>query len=169
MTGNKSGQSSALILGIGNTIYGDDAIGIYLARALQEQGQFPAEFRITEEMGLGLLEKLCGYKQLIVIDSILTPDNNIGKVHHYKGEDFISLTHFSCHYAGLPELFHIARLLQLDFPQQIHILGIEISDATTVSDTLSPALRRKFPGILANVHQILEKVLQPGTIYQKNN
>ena len=59
-------KKQILILGIGNTIRGDDGVGIYLARKLR--GILPRRFEIRESAagGFDLLEAIYGYDKVTV-------------------------------------------------------------------------------------------------------
>jgi hydrogenase maturation protease len=58
-----------VILGLGNPILTDDAVGIKIAQKLQEENP-KLEVIETSEAGIALLDLITGYDKLIIIDSI---------------------------------------------------------------------------------------------------
>ena len=76
-----------LVLGIGNTIRGDDGVGVHVARELAGQVRdYDIEVKDVSFDGLNLLEIIMGYDKLIVIDAIMTGAKNIGEVRRVKPE-----------------------------------------------------------------------------------
>ena len=67
-----------LLLGLGNDILTDDAVGLYVVRELQPKlAAHPSiDIRETTEMGLALLDFITGYRAVVMVDSI-----QIGRAH----------------------------------------------------------------------------------------
>jgi hydrogenase maturation protease len=103
-----------LILGVGNTIMGDEGFGVYVARQLKE-GKLPDNVRV-EEGGVGgfnLLGLLEGIKRLIVVDIMMT-DKTPGQLLFFKpGPDFTEPGKkiISFHQVGVLELVQMWGLL----------------------------------------------------------
>ena len=59
------------IAGVGNVLLGDDAIGLYVVRALEALYQFPAQVRLEDfgTPGLDLVAHVSGTEALILIDA----------------------------------------------------------------------------------------------------
>ena len=58
-----------VVVGMGNTIRGDDGIGIYAVRILKERfagREIPVVFHEMEEANINLLERLMGYDKAII-------------------------------------------------------------------------------------------------------
>jgi hydrogenase maturation protease len=149
-----------LILGIGNTLLGDDGIGIRLAKALAPSYRFPIEVKWTEEMGFSLLDMLSGYSMAIILDSLLTANSNPGAVHVFRLQDFKALRGRSNHYTGLPEVAAVAKMLDIPFPARVHIIGIEVSDPFRIAASLSPELAQLLPGLVVSVRKELDEMIE---------
>lgn len=156
------------MLGLGNTLRGDDGIGIVVTTELETKFHNCAEFVCTEEMGLGLLDFLSGYQEAVIVDSICTAGNEAGTIHRLSLANFPPHANRGTHYAGLPEAAALARKLDIPFPEKVHILGIEVRDPFDVTTSLSPALQQRLPQILNELERILEQVLS-GREYDKNH
>lgn len=61
-----------LILGVGNILLGDEGVGVYVARKLQEL-PLPPGVTVLDggTAGFGLLPYLEGYERIIVVDAVL--------------------------------------------------------------------------------------------------
>ena len=132
-----------LILGLGNDILADDAVGILAVRALAEQlaDRDDVEIKETAEHGMALLDHLMGYPRAILLDAIQTGEHPPGTVMEIDPEALSPVYAPSPHYSGLPELLAVARELQLDFPQHFRIFAVEIEDALTLGGPMTPAVQ----------------------------
>jgi len=153
-------HKETIVLGLGNTLRGDDGIGILMVAELEKKFHTDAEFVCTEEMGLSLLDFLAGYQEAVIVDSICTANHEAGTIHRLSLGDFPPQAKRSSHYAGLPEATALAEKLDIPFPEKVHILGIEVNNPFDVTTSLSPALQEKFPQILSELEQILNQILR---------
>jgi hydrogenase maturation protease len=148
-----------LVLGLGNELLSDDAIGIVVARALRDR--IPAEpggVDVVESSlaGLALLDLFFGYDRAVVVDGIRTGRRPPGEVIELTPADLDSVVAPSPHYAGLPELLAVARNLGLPFPTDVRILAVETEDPYTIGGTLSEPVRGAVEGVVERVRGILE-------------
>ena len=62
------------LLGLGNLMRTDDAVGMLTLRRLEECGRLPPEVRVIEggTLGLDLLDSLRGISHLLVLDAVDT-------------------------------------------------------------------------------------------------
>ncbi len=156
-------QQSNVVLGLGNTMHGDDGIGIYVMEQLRDDILPFADVYVTEEMGLSLLDFLSGYQQAIIVDSVKTDTGTEGQVHCFGLRDFAALPYCGCHQVGLPEMSLLAKKMGIPFPSSVYILGIEINDPYQVSNSLSPAMQQKLPELVQQVKHQIWQILKPVT------
>lgn len=138
---------TTLVVGIGNTILGDDGVGVHAVRRLRER-PLP-DGVVVEEVGiagLGLLDLAAGHDRLIVIDAICTGAAP-GTVHLLKGDEVPTAAHLGAgHEADLPQSIEIGRrLLQERMPQEIVVVAIEALDIQTFSESLTPEVEAAIP------------------------
>jgi len=76
-----------LVLGLGNDILGDDAVGLNIAREIRKRlsASDPMEVRETCEMGLSLLDDIVGFEELVLLDAVQTGRAPPGFVHEFEG------------------------------------------------------------------------------------
>jgi len=118
-------------LGIGNTIRGDDGIGIYIAEEIKKKlvnKKNNVTVISTETAGLNLLDLIVGYSKLIIVDSIQVSSNNeLGHMFELEVNQLSSSNgHFNSHDIDFSKLFKIGKKLKIKLPKEIKIYGIGI-------------------------------------------
>ena len=126
-----------LVLGLGNDLAGDDAVGVLVARALVVELDGVADVVESSASGLALIEVFAGYDRAIVVDSIVTGRNPPGTVTEMGLLDVGRVVASSLHNAGLPELAAVAARLGLGFPSQTVVFAVEVVDPYTFGGGLS--------------------------------
>ena len=147
-----------LILGIGNTIRGDDGVGIYLARKLR--GILPRRFEIRESAagGFDLLEAIYGYDKVILIDAIQTANAEPGQVYHFLLQDFQGSLRLSCsHSLGLSQVMEVGKKLMGESMPEVEVLAVEARRLNDFSETLSPELEEQFDDLVETVRAEIDK------------
>ncbi len=147
-----------LILGIGNTILGDDGAGVLVVRDAATQIQNPeVTFRDTSAAGLNLLDLMLGFDRVIVVDAILTGDNNIGKVCRIS---FSEAGHIAgspaIHSCGLATVIELGRkIYQEQFPQDVTVLAVGIRAVDAISEEMTSEVQAVIPELVKQViHEI---------------
>lgn len=146
-------MKKTLLLGVGNSILRDDAVGIVVARKLKQRlGDREDVFlAVTEEAGFALLEHALGFDRLVVIDSIKTGDRP-GTLHRLSLEDLNpAICATQPHTLDLATVLELGRRQGLDVPREVRIYGIEVKDNTTFSEALSDEVAARVPGIVEQI------------------
>jgi len=146
-----------LVLGLGNELLSDDAVGILAARALQEKVRGQAHVVASSLSGMALLDFLVGYERAIIIDAIHTGRCPPGTICELRPADLDFVIAPSPHYAGLPELLAVAKQLKLDFPKEIKIFALEVEDPYTIGGKLTPRVEQALPILIERVQQQLSQ------------
>ncbi len=145
-------MGKTLILGMGNTIRGDDGVGIFIAEALRSQIDYPhVVIEQTQESGIHLLDKIAGYDKIIIIDSLQAKEGQPGDVFRFNllEENILSKSAksaepYSLHHLGMPAIIKIADTL-IDMPKEIIIYAVKILKEDLFSDKLSLEVTRAIP------------------------
>ncbi len=140
-----------LVLGLGNDLIADDGVGILAARGLKSQLAHDADVIESSLSGLALLDLLIGYRQAVIIDAMYTGHQAPGTIVRLIPADLSRVIAPTPHFAGLPELFGLARRLDLDFPRETVIFAMVVEDPFTIGGSLSPAVRRALPDMIDQV------------------
>lgn len=152
-----TGRPRVLLLGLGNDILTDDAIGLRVVAALRERVRDKQHVTAVEtsEMGLSLLDFMVGFDQLVLVDAVQTSQARPGFIHEISAEDLSSLPAISPHFLGLGEVLALGRQLGLSLPREVKIFAIEVADPFTVGTELSPELKAALPHIIHRVEGAL--------------
>ena len=116
-----------LVLGIGNSLMNDDAVGVTAIEQLRGRYHVPAGVTIVDggTLGLDLLPMLEGVKKLLIIDAIdmgAAP----GALFRLQGEEVprAFASKLSVHQMGVQELLAVAEL-QGHVPEELVVWGVQ--------------------------------------------
>ena len=133
-------MSRRAVIFIGNSIFGDDGIGLVIGTNLKprlEKRDF--DVHIVERTGFALLDCLEGYDSAVVVDSVCT-SGPVGEVVPYSVSGFGSAKTTAPHYSGVPEAVGLMRDLKMRVPE-VSVLGINVKDPYLLSDGISNELK----------------------------
>ena len=142
-----------LLLGLGNDLLTDDAIGLRVAAALREQLSERENLTIAEtaEMGLALLDLVAGFDNLLVVDAVETGQAPPGFVHELEGAELKLRTSVAPHFLGLAETLELGRELGLPMPGSVRVFAVEVQDPYTLGTRMTPALEAALPAIISQL------------------
>jgi hydrogenase maturation protease len=145
-----SSVAKVLVLGLGNDILTDDAVGLEVAREVDRRlGKDEAiEVRWTIEMGLSLLDEISGYAALVLVDAVQTGRAPPGHVHELVVSDLQIPPSVTPHFLGVGETLALGRMLGLPMPEHVRIIGIEVEDMRTLGTELTVNLAAALPGVI---------------------
>jgi len=140
-----------LVLGLGNPILTDDAVGLRIAEELK-QGDPELDVVGTSEAGITLLEYMVGYDKLVIIDSIMTEKGKPGELYKLGLEDLKSvLALSSSHGVDIATAFTLGERLGYAMPAHVSIYAVEISDNTTFSEKCTEKVEQRLPLIIKQI------------------
>ena len=145
-----------LVLGLGNELLSDDAGGIIAVRKLGEKYKSRADILESSLSGLALMDILTGYKKAIIIDAVSSGRNSPGCIYELSPSDLGKVLSPSPHYSGLPEMMALAGELGLQFPDDIKIFAVEVSDAHSFGGDLTPFVKKALDRLLEKVEVQLD-------------
>ncbi len=150
-----SDDRRTLVIGVGNTLRGDDGVGVHVARALACEPLPDAPEVIdggTE--GLNLLFRIEGAERVILIDAA-DMDEAPGEARTFDAallENSTKVSFSSVHGIGVAEVLALARSVGVQ--PQVTILGIQPADIRP-RDGLSDALALRVPDYVERVKGLL--------------
>jgi hydrogenase maturation protease len=150
-------RKGILLLGLGNDILSDDAVGLHVARAIRRRlsDLDGVEVHETMDMGLSLLDHIVDFETVFLVDAIQTGRVPPGHLHEFNCDDFRVLPTKSPHCLGIGEVLALGRELGMAMPSRVRILGVEVEDPFTIKTQITPALRRTLPAIIERVLHLL--------------
>jgi hydrogenase maturation protease len=161
-----------LLLGMGNPIVTDDAVGIMLARDVGAALGPRPDVDVIDECsigGLNLLDLVAGYDRLIALDSIKTRDGVPGTWYRFDATDLRETMNLrNVHDANFATAMELGRSVGMRVPDAADMLifAVEIDDNINFGEGLSPLLDAAYDElrdeILAEVRRVLEGQTQGG-------
>jgi hydrogenase maturation protease len=155
-----------LLLGMGNPILCDDAVGVRLARDFKRELEGFRELDFFEDCsvgGLNLLDIFTGYQRVVVLDSIRTTEGIPGDWYYFTAEALRETVHLTnLHDANFATAMELGRTLGLPLPRakDIHIFVVEAKENQTFSEQMTPELETAYrcyaPGILGEIRKLLQ-------------
>ena len=140
-----------LLLGMGNPILCDDAVGVRLAGSFKSRLSGFPDLDVVEECsvgGLNLLDVLSGYDLVIVIDAIRTAGGVPGAWYRFTAADLRETLHLTnVHDVNFATALELGRRLGMPLPrtEDIHIFAVETRDPLFFSECMTPELEDAYP------------------------
>jgi hydrogenase maturation protease len=138
-----------LILGLGNPLLKDDAVGLHVAKEIQSlvsDSFFDVEVDLDYWGGLRLMERMAGFDHAVVIDAIQSGDEP-GTVHVLSVNDIPTQHSASVHDVNLPTALEMGRMAGFSLPkdENIILIGIETEDVQSFDEKLTPKVQAALP------------------------
>jgi len=151
-----------LVLGLGNDLLADDAIGHLAVAELALRLAGRADVEATALHGLALLDVLAGYDAAVVLDAAVTGGHPVGEVHEIAADSLARIESPSPHFAGFPEMLDLADRLGLHFPHRLRIIAVEVLDPFTVGGAMTPAVRDALPELCERAERAVTELEAAG-------
>jgi hydrogenase maturation protease len=168
-------KNVTLVIGLGNPILGDDGVGWKVAQVVEDQlrdegwlEQNQIEFEYLSLGGLSLMERMEGYLDVIVVDSILTGSKPNGTIYSLPLSALPNLSagHTTAiHDASLATALDVGRKMDLVLPDDVWVVAVEAEYVFDFTEEMSPEVEKAVPGAVKVVKEILQKGLREEKIY----
>jgi hydrogenase maturation protease len=160
--GSRKGEKEMriLVLGIGNPILTDDAVGILVVRAL---GEVDADIREAPIGGFALLDLIRGYDKVIVVDAVRSEQERMpGTVSVLEENEIKRALHASStHDVSFFEALELGKkLFSEEMPTEIVVVGIEVEDTKTFSEKPTECVQNAIPEAVDLVKALIETAKQ---------
>ena len=147
------GCKKTLVIGLGNPILGDDGAGWHIAQAAESlcknsECEDAVKFEKAATGGLSLMEQMVGYEKVIIADSIITSEAQVGTIHSKPLSAIPNLrtAHSnSSHDTSLQAALETGRKMRLELPEDVWVVAIEIEPSYTFSEKLSDPVAAAVP------------------------
>lgn len=148
------------VVGIGNVLMGDDAVGPYVIKLLEARFNFPPEVTPIEAgtPGLDLVSVLSGFDVIIIVDNIKA-EGNAGSVKRYDKKDILktgAVPTSTSHDPGLKEALLTMRMAGNE-PAEIVLIGVipaHIDLALSLSPPVKNAVQEMIDSVLVELERL---------------
>jgi hydrogenase maturation protease len=148
---------TTLILGLGNPILTDDAVGLHVAREVRrllgEQGT-DVDHAEASATSLDLISLIEGYDRVVMVDALIVTKPTPGRLHRLTLADLPSQpTSTSLHGLGPRVALEFGRSVGAAVPSDVVIYGIEVLEPYAFGSDLTPAVAAAVPGLALTIVQ----------------
>lgn len=154
-------MKKTLVLGLGNELYGDDGVGIYIIQKLEKETDQNEDLFKDVQLeacpltGLSLLEIIIGYDNLIIVDTIKRENPETGKIHVMDSSELRYIPGPSPHYVSIPQAIDIGKQIGLHVPTDIKIVAVEAKNLYNLGEGLTPEMEKSVPKIIICIKKLL--------------
>jgi hydrogenase maturation protease len=161
-----AGARRVSVVGLGNVLMGDDALGPMVIQALEAVYEFPEQVTVADlgTPGLDLIPYFTGLDALVIVDTV-TSAGTPGELRLYRRDEIVRTPpqpRLAPHDPGLKEA-----LLTTEFagtgPREVLLVGVIPGEVRT-SVGLSPAVRSAVPAAVAEVVRELDRLGVPARV-----
>jgi len=134
---------SAVLVGLGNSILRDDAVGLLVARRAKQLLGDEASVKVVENErgGMDVLDLIAGYRRAVLVDAIKTGSLPPGSLILLTPEELPQTRRLAgLHDLDLPAALELADIMGLERPKEIFILAVEIQEDLTFGEDCTPAV-----------------------------
>jgi hydrogenase maturation protease len=144
-----------LILGVGNDLLGDDAVGLRAARAVRPGSGDNVHVVELAASGFELIEYMEGFDKAILLDAVSTGKSPAGTILQLSLSEFVATSSVSPHFAGVSDALRMAERLEMNLPKTAVVLAVEIIPPAELGNQLTPPIAAIFPEYVARIKSIL--------------
>ncbi len=147
------------IIGIGNPVLKDDAVGLRVAEIAAEELKakgIEVKLELMTTTDFDVIGKLLGVKKAVVVDGIL--GENPGSVRVIKADELSPKISFSgTHSLTLATSIKLGyELFGEEMPEELVIVAVEVEDPYTFSTECSDSVKKAIPLAVKKVVEIVE-------------
>ncbi len=150
--GQLAEAADVIVVGLGNPILGDDAVGWHVVDAvaalLSPEERAHVDVDRLAVGGLTLMERLVGYRRAVLVDAMLTGTAPPGTVRVLSVAEIPAREagHLdAAHDATLADALAAGRAMGAVLPDEITIVSIEAAQVTEFSEEMTPAVAAAIP------------------------
>lgn len=150
-----------LILGLGNAILTDDAVGIHAVRLLEDDPR-AEKFDLSEAevAGFALLDLLADYDAAVVIDAVRVAGLEPGEVTVLDAADMVPSLHLvAAHQIDLPGALALGAEMGVHMPSTVRVVGVQVIDDRTFGERCTPAVEAAVPRAAQTALELAESLL----------
>lgn len=170
-----SSRNTTLVIGLGNPILGDDGVGWKVAEQVEAElrqagllEKANVEFEYLSLGGLSLMERMEGYQDVLVVDSIMTGSKPNGTIYSLPLSRLPNLSagHTTAiHDASLVTALEVGRQMGLELPDDVWVVAVEAEYVFDFTEELSPEIEAAVPKTVDLVKKILTTGIREEKIY----
>ena len=157
-----STSGRTVVLGLGNPILSDDAVGLAVVSALRQllmTAPIPGvDVLASTRAGFELIDLLRDYRRAILVDCLALPDPQPGRVRRLGLEDVAGSSRLvNVHELSVGVAFQLAERMGIRMPTEVEILAVEAADTCTIAEGLTPAVEAAVAPLSREIYEDLKR------------
>jgi hydrogenase maturation protease len=141
-------MTSRVIVGLGNPVLGDDAVGLHVATILASELAADPSIAVKQlhAGGIRVMDAIDGFDEAVIVDAMCTGAHEPGSIRRLELDDLGAARNIaSTHDTNLPTALELGRMLGMRVPSKITIFGIEALEVGEFSESLSESVAQAVP------------------------
>ncbi len=153
-------MATTVLVGLGNPVRGDDGVGLRVAaeveRLLAERPVAGVRVVASTRGGFELIDVLAGADHAVLVDCLETESARPGRVRVLPLDRVAGSARLvGSHDIGLAAAVELGRLLGIDMPAHVEVIGIEADVGNRIEEDLSPEVAAAVPLVASWLHRRL--------------
>jgi hydrogenase maturation protease len=158
--------SGTVVLGLGNPLLCDDAVGLRVAAALQERLDADPVEGVTVVTslrgGFDLIDLLAGASHAIIIDCLDLPEPQPGRVRRLDLHQVAGAARLvGGHDLDVASAVELAAEMGIPMPEAVEIYGVEAAEIRQFGEHLTPAVEAAVETLSRDLHAFLKEQACP--------
>jgi hydrogenase maturation protease len=153
----------ALVLGLGNPLLGDDAVGLKVAALVRQRLEGVSGVDVEEEEagGLRLMERMTGYDCAVLVDAAVT-GGTPGEIRRLSPDALPTQRTATAHGIDLPHALALGRQLGYPMPAEVRVVAIEAESVLEFRHDMTPAVAAAVePAVAAVLEELARLATRP--------
>ena len=151
-----------VVVGLGNPVLRDDGVGLAVAAELQrllEEAPVPGvDVLASTRAGFEMIDLLRGYSRATLVDCIVIPDPQPGRVRRLTLDDVSGCARLvNAHEISVGTAIRLAEQLGVPMPGRVDILAVEGGDTTTLSEAMTPPVQAAVVPLAREIYEQLRR------------
>ena len=137
-------MTSSIVIGIGNPVIADDALGVAVARCLRPKLTGIDGLTVAEVYngGLELMETMAGYDRAFLVDAMVT-GSSPGTIYRLGIDELAATRNSSTTHSGsLSVALELGRMAGVHLPDVVKIWAVEAGDVISFCEHLTTEVER---------------------------
>lgn len=157
-----STSGRTVVLGLGNPVLSDDAVGLAVVAALRRllaTAPIPGvDVLASTRAGFELIDLLRDYRRAILVDCLTLPDPRPGRVRRLGLEEVAGSSRLvNVHELSVGVAFQLAERMGVPMPADLEILAVEAADTCTIAEGLTPAVEAAVDPLAREIYEDLKR------------
>ncbi|HSB79197.1 MAG TPA: hydrogenase maturation protease [Candidatus Methylomirabilis sp.] len=151
-----------VVLGLGNPILSDDGVGLAVAAELKRLLAVApirgVDVLASTRAGFELIDLLRGYARAVILDCIVLPDPQPGRVCRLTLDDVSGCARLvNAHEVSVGTAFRLAERMGIPMPHEAEIIAVEAADTATLAEGLTPMVQATVAPLAREIYESLKR------------